>query len=178
MAALSFMSQRRQKPRVAYFDHGTTSGSAARQFVASYCATHSLELRVGELQNQKPKGASQEEHWRNERYLFLHSLDGPVVMAHNLNDCMETWVFTALNGDPKLIPYSNRNVVRPFLATPKSEFIRWCTRHMTPWLEDTSNTDVRYTRNRIRRCIMPEALVINPGLYKVIKKKLLSRGIE
>jgi tRNA(Ile)-lysidine synthase TilS/MesJ len=43
-----------------------------------------------------------------------------------------------------------------------------------PWVEDDSNTDTCYTRNYIRHELMPHALEVNPGLHKVVKKKVLN----
>ena len=48
----------------------------------------------------------------------------------------------------------------------------WAERKNVPFVEDGSNRNLRFCRNRIRHNILPEALKINPGLYKVVKKKL------
>jgi tRNA(Ile)-lysidine synthase len=178
MAVLSFLMNRQTKPRVAYFNHGTPHSVSTESFVREFCAKHNLELTVGHVQRVRMGRESQEEFWRNERYAFLHSLPLPVVTAHTLDDCMETWVFSALHGETKLIPYSNKNVIRPFRQTTKSEFISWCTRRGVEWVEDKSNQDTAYARNRIRHCIMPQALLINPGLEKVIRKKIMAEAAE
>jgi len=176
MAVLSFLANRQAKPRAAYFNHGTTHSNSAEAFVRAYCSANSISLVVGHVRRERRARESMEEYWRNERYAFLHALDAPVVTAHNLNDCMETWVFSALHGDPKIIPYRNRNVIRPFRQTAKSELIEWCTQRAIPWAEDASNANTAYARNRIRHRIMPEALQINPGLEKVIRKKILAES--
>jgi tRNA(Ile)-lysidine synthase len=67
------------------------------------------------------------------------------------------------------------NVLRPFLTTPKTEFISWCERHNVTWSEDISNKDTNYTRNYIRHELMPHALKVNPGLRTTIKK-IIERG--
>jgi tRNA(Ile)-lysidine synthase len=94
-----------------------------------------------------------------------------VVTGHHLGDAIETWIFTSLHGDSKLIPYSRGNVIRPFLITPKEEIRSWASRRNLTWIEDESNIDPRYMRNRIRMHIVPEALKVNPGLGTVIRKK-------
>lgn len=174
MAVLSFLSRRKTLPEVAYFNHGTEHSKATQRFVENYCLSHRLTLHIGKISRDKDKRESMEEYWRNERYSFLHSLDQPVITAHNLDDCIETWIFTGLHGNPRTIAYSNKNVIRPFLTTPKSDMIDWCQRNSVTWAEDISNLDVKYSRNRIRHNIIPEAMVINPGLHKVIKKKVLA----
>jgi tRNA(Ile)-lysidine synthetase-like protein len=176
MAALSFLMRRATKPRVAYFNHGTQHSAQTEEFVRAFCEKYGLELTTGCVQRGRMARESREEYWRNERYAFLHSLQLPVITAHNLNDCIETWIFSSLHGEGKIIPYRNKNVIRPFRLTPKSELISWCSRHGVAWAEDASNSDTAYARNRIRHCIVPEALVINPGLEKVIRKKIMAEG--
>ena len=55
----------------------------------------------------------------------------------------------------------------------KDELISWCITKKVLWIEDPSNEDCKYARNQIRHKILPEALKINPGLAKVIKKKII-----
>ena len=93
-------------------------------------------------------------------------------MAHHLNDQMENWIFTSAHGNPKLIPYSNKNIIRPFLLNLKSQMVDWCTNRQVPWLEDASNQDTKFMRNKIRKNILPQFLELNPGFDKVIRKKV------
>jgi tRNA(Ile)-lysidine synthase len=113
-----------------------------------------------------------EEFWRDERYNFLSQL-GTVITAHHLNDCVETYLWSSIHGNPKIIPSIRNNVIRPFLATPKIELINWCIRKNINWCEDTSNDDVKYQRNFIRKVVVPQAYKVNPGLDKVVKKMVL-----
>jgi tRNA(Ile)-lysidine synthase len=113
-----------------------------------------------------------EEHWRDERYKFFDNF-GTVITAHHLDDCIETYLFSTMHGEPKLIPMIRKNVVRPFLTTPKSEFFNWVMRKDLPFCHDTSNDDDKYKRNYIRKHVVPHAYMVNPGIDKVIKKKLL-----
>ena len=68
-----------------------------------------INLVVGVNFNSCPSGESLEEHWRNERYKFLHS-DDPVITGHNLDDVIEWYLFSSLHGQSKIIPsQSKRN---------------------------------------------------------------------
>jgi len=127
-------------------------------------------LWLGRVARPRRSDESQEEYWREERYRFLFSLEGPVVTAHHLDDAVETWLFNSIHGKPRTIPYRNRNVIRPFLTTPKSELVSWCRRKDLRWTEDASNSDVAYMRNLIRHQIVPNALQVNPGLRTVVRK--------
>ena len=137
-----------------------------------------MELILGKMNGEKPGRESWEEHWRNQRYNFLHSLDFPVITAHNLDDCVETWIFSSMHGAPKVINYSYGNVIRPFLLVKKSEIVNYAVRHNLSWVEDESNLDISYMRNYIRHEIVPRALVVNPGIHKVVARKVKERNEE
>jgi tRNA(Ile)-lysidine synthase len=79
-----------------------------------------------------------------------------------------------MNGTGKIIPYENKNVVRPFRLNKKKDLKLWCELKNVPFLEDKTNKDITFTRNYIRHKLMPHALKVNPGLHKVIKKKVIN----
>lgn len=157
-----------------YFNHGTKHGSEAEEFLKNRSNELNLELIVGCIGREKEKRESKEEFWREERYNFLHSFSETVLTAHHLNDCVETWIHSSLCGNPKVIPYRRNNVIRPFLCVPKKEILSWQQRKEVIYIEDESNGDLRYTRNLIRQELMPTVLKINPGIEKVVRKKLIS----
>ena len=156
--------------KCAFFHHGTENSERAAQFVAEFCQARGLQLITGRINAERSAGTSPEEHWRNERYAFLESIAGTVVTAHNLDDSVETYVHSALHGRAKVIPVTRNNIVRPFLTTPKAEFVSWCRRKNIAWCEDASNRDVSYMRNYIRHELMPHALRVNPGLSRVVAR--------
>jgi tRNA(Ile)-lysidine synthase len=77
-----------------------------------------------------------------------------------------------MHGAGKIIPYRRGRVIRPFLLTKKKNFKMWAELNGVPWIEDDSNLDTCYTRNYIRHELMPHALKVNPGLHKVVAKKV------
>ncbi len=170
VAVVDFL-RRKHDVTCAFFHHGTENSERAFEFVSKFCNQYDLPLLVGFLRGEKPKELSQEEFWRQERYAFL-SRDGmgPVVTAHHLDDCVETYLWSCMHGTPKVIPLIRNNVIRPFLTTPKSEFTSWCERKGLSWCEDLSNQDEKYTRNYVRKHLVPHALKVNPGLHTVVKK--------
>jgi tRNA(Ile)-lysidine synthase len=174
VAVADFLS-RKHDVSCAFFHHGTENSERAFEFVSQFCNERSLPLFVGVMSKDKPKDLSTEEHWRNERYKFLESLDITVVTAHNLDDCVETYLYGSLHGQPKVIPHERNNILRPFLTTPKHEFVRWCQRKGISWCEDLSNQDLKYMRNYIRHEIVPRAFQVNPGLDTVVRKIVESK---
>ena len=172
VAVTDFLLNGKREVRLAFFNHGTKTSNEAQDFVTRFAGNRGLELRIGEISRDKYKDESLEEYWRNERYNFFSSFHN-VITAHHLDDAVESWIFSSLHGESKLIPYRNGNVLRPFLITPKSEMIAWCKKRYLSWIEDETNRDLRHPRNRIRHQIVPEALKVNPGLHKVVRKKYL-----
>ena len=139
-----------------------------------FAKTNNLELIVDILNKPKLKGESPETFQRKHRYVFLNRFnDHPIIMCHNLNDNMESWVFGSIIGQPKLIPYRNNNVIRPVMLNSSSNILSYLKQHDLKWYEDKTNTDVLIPRNRIRLNVLPEMLLINKGFEKTIKKRIL-----
>lgn len=170
MAALDFLTNRRHPVAAAYFNHGTQHGSEAEVFVREFCRGRGITLYVGQLNGERVAGQSPEEFWRNQRYGWLESLGKTIVTAHHLDDNIEQWIFSSLHGKPGTIPVRRNCVIRPFMLTERAELRDWCTRRQVPWIEDPSNSDTHYIRNHIRHNLMPQALIVNPGLAKVVGK--------
>jgi len=173
MAVLDFLSRSDRDLLVLHFNHGTAFAPKAESFVKNYCEHRGIPLEIGKVTRERASDESKEEYWRNERYAFFSNfLDRKIITCHHLDDAVETWLFTSIHGNPMLIPYSRDNFVRPFLTTSKSALNDWCNRKEVPFLEDPSNTDVAYMRNLIRHKLMENVLMINPGIHKVVKKKV------
>jgi tRNA(Ile)-lysidine synthase len=172
MAVLDFLVRGGRDVSVAHFDHGTEHGAEASEFVTKYCEERNLKLSLSKADRSRIKSESPEEFWRNMRYELLLSIDLPVITCHTLDDQVEQWIMTSLHGNPRLIPCSNRNIIRPFMTTTKQELVDWCKAKDVPYLVDPSNVSHKYMRSYVREMIVPNALYVNPGLYKVIKKKV------
>lgn len=177
MAVLDFL-RRSREVTVLNFDHGTEYSAQAAHLVAEYAQQHRLPLLTASCTSVRSADQSWEEYWREQRYAWFHSLSHTVVMAHHLDDCVETWLWGACHGYPRLIPYRNRNVIRPFRLTAKQDFAHWAEQYSVPWLSDPSNTDVKYMRNYVRSQLRPQAEVVNPGLAKTVWKKINKENID
>lgn len=174
MVFLSFLKMfPKNKFNILYFNHGTPHGQDAENFLVEYCGRSGLELVVGRIFRERTKQESPEEYWRNQRYSFFDSVDNKIITCHHLNDCVETWIFSSLRGQSKLIPYTRNNIFRPFLKVSKSDIEDWCIRKGVEWIEDPSNSSSDYTRNLIRNDMMEMVLRVNPGIEKTIKRKII-----
>ena len=172
MAVLDFL-RRSHEVTALHFNHRTQGSDAATDIVYDFCKDKGIDYICQYLSEDCPKGSSLEDFWRRERYKFFETFHDcmDVITCHHLDDAVETWIFSSLNGNPKLIPSKRGMFLRPFLQTRKAVFEDWCFRKNVPYVEDQSNLDTRFTRNFIRHELMPKVLRVNPGIHKVIRKK-------
>lgn len=82
-------------------------------------------------------------------------------MAHNRNDRAETLLFhmfrgTGLDGMASIRPVRD-NIIRPLLCVGREEIEQWLREKNIRWCIDKSNDTDTYTRNKIRRHILPFA---------------------
>lgn len=159
---------------LAHINHGNEISSAEQAFVEQFAEKRQLPLLLKQGKAEKPADESWEEHWRNERYQFLHSINGTVITCHHLDDCVETWLWNMCNGRDQTIAYRNVNVIRPFRTTRKFEFVDWCQRKQLAWYEDPTNANPQFAvRNYIRHTMVPVAMKVNPGIHTTIRNKLI-----
>jgi tRNA(Ile)-lysidine synthetase-like protein len=173
MAVLDFFRRGKWNIFVACFDHQTEFHRKAAAIVRDYCKRNSIEIVEGSLKKEpKPRRFSPEEYWRVHRYEFLRSFGLPCIVGHHLDDAVETWIASSLHGNPRLIPWRNTGIYRPFLLTTKQALVDYCEQNGVPFLNDPSNEDIRFERSVVRHKIFPFALQVNPGIRTTISKKL------
>lgn len=170
MVCLDFLLKGKYNPEVIYFNHNTEHGSKAEIFVKDFCNKNNLTLNIDRT-DITPK-SNKEKIWSNLRYEYFSKFDFPIITCHHLDDCVETYIFSMLRGFQSVIPYSRGNVIRPFLLNEKSVLESWGKRKSVRFIQDESNFSTDYSRNKIRHNIVPEALIINPGLKTVIRKMI------
>jgi len=156
--------------RAVHVDHGLQPASrgwaehcrrvAARLGVGFDC------LRVRPLPSQVPDRINlpNAEAWaRAQRYRYWRRLMGPsdlLLLAHHLDDQVETIALRLLQGRlPRPIPghrpLGDGHLVRPLLAITGAQLRRYLDQTSAGWLEDPSNSDLRFLRNRVRHSLLP-----------------------
>lgn len=114
-----------------------------------------------------------EETARKMRYDFLYRTAREVgadviATAHNADDNLETLLLhlvrgAGLQGLSGIQPRQGK-LVRPLLATTRREIEEYLRLYGIPHVEDSSNTDESYSRNRMRRQALPILEGFNPAL--------------
>lgn len=177
MALVSFLMKGRKKFSVVHFNHSTPNANAYQNHVQRFCQKNSLPILVNKCEQYSDFSKSAELYWAEQRHKFFDSLDAPVLLAHHLNDAVETWLMSCLNGKPHVMSWSTRNCIRPLLLTPKYNLQQWCMKNSIPWIEDATNQENDCQRNLIRNELVPTALEVNPGLLTIVKK-MLERNVN
>lgn len=178
MAVCDFLRQMRIQHRPIFFNHGTQTSAEAEAFLRD---KYGYGLLVGRISEKKAKNQSWEEYWRLERNKFFKERikwAPAIITAHHLDDAVETWIWSSMHGQPKLPLYYNGLVYRPFLLNRKEALVNWAVRHNVKWIEDKSNQDTQFQRNYIRKNLIPHAIKINPGIHKVVAKRIRSQFAE
>ena len=131
-----------------------------------------LEADVPALAKEHKRGL--EEEAREVRYGFFEKIMREnsiplLATAHNATDNAETVIFNlsrgcglhGLCGIPAVRDFSGGRIIRPLLKASKDEILAYCKENGIEYVTDGTNTDVAYSRNRIRNNILPELLKIN-----------------
>lgn len=177
MVCLDFLIKGKKDILALHFNHGTENSKIYEKFVVKFCKDNNIKLKVGYLDREIPKGRSKEDYWRECRYNFLNKeREGrKVITCHHLDDAVETWIFSSLKGESKIIPYKRDYIIRPFLLNKRLTLENWQQKNSIPFVQDYSNYDNCFARNFIRNKMMQDVLFINPGIHKNIKKKIEKR---
>ncbi len=96
-----------------------------------------------------------------------------IATAHHADDQAETMIHrlqrgTGFRGLCGIAPIRLRRpdllLIRPMLHLTRNEIQDYAHRHDLSWREDSSNASLDYTRNRIRRILLPELIRESPRL--------------
>lgn len=145
-----------------HFNHRTRGWQSDRdeEFVREMCA----RLGVPFFSERAPTQLSSEDEMRKERYKFFGrasrelNLD-KVATAHNLDDLFETFLLNLKRGGgfmsaigiyPINYDLCDVPVVRPILPVKRMAISAYLASKGVNYVEDTSNIDIRFSRNRLR----------------------------
>ncbi len=153
----------------AHFNHRLRGEESDRDeaFVADFCKGYGIDFVAGSGNVVAgPKGL--EAAAREARYAFLRSLPGKIATAHTASDNAETVLLhlvrgTGLKGLGGVTPV-NGCVIRPMLTVTREEVLAFLEEYSIPFVEDSSNGEDDFLRNRLRHHIVPQLKKENPSL--------------
>jgi tRNA(Ile)-lysidine synthetase-like protein len=145
----------------AHVNHGMRQDAGRdAEFVRNLAQYYGIPFELHEA--RLGEGASEAEA-RRERYDFLHFVckkheaDG-IITAHHQDDVLETIILnikrgTGWRGLSSL--RSHTGMLRPLINSAKAQIYEYAMLHKLQWVEDESNQDITFLRNKIRHTIIP-----------------------
>jgi tRNA(Ile)-lysidine synthase len=156
---------------VATVDHGLRSEAAAEaEMVARLCETLKVPHSTLSVQWETKPQSSLQERARNERYRLLGDWAqvrglAAIAAAHHLDDQAETLLMRLNRGagtrglgamredSPLPVAGSAVRLIRPLLTWRRTELENVCRSAGVEGAQDTSNTDERFERVRVRNAL-------------------------
>ncbi len=187
---------------VAHLDHQLRPSSASEAEVVRRLAVQyglPVTLGQGEVRAKSEQGYSMEDAARDVRYRFLADkaqqyLIESIATGHTQDDQVETILMHFLRGAgsaglqgmqarlpmEKIFPIpeaEGRFLVRPMLGVTHAEAMQYCIERGLNPLQDESNLDERFLRNRIRHRLLPTLEGYNPNIrHAMLRMAEILRG--
>lgn len=149
----------------------------------AFCEQHGVPLRVARVNASNLPGQSPEDAARQARYTALARLSQEagaacVLLGQHADDQAETLLLALGRGAglPGLASMPERferhGVVfgRPLLSVSAADLRNWLDDSRHAFVDDPSNTDERFTRNRIRATLMPAWDASFPGFRPMLAR--------
>jgi len=168
--------------RAAHLHHGLRGGEADRdqQFASDLARSLGIQFHSHQVDTAAEAASAKEtieEAARRLRYAWFRQLMAArevdaVATAHTLDDQAETvlgklirgaWT-EGISGIHPVVQFPEGQILRPMLATTRSQVEAYLSGLGQTWVEDASNADLAFTRNRIRHELLPQLNQWNPRI--------------
>lgn len=153
---------------VAHCNFGLRGSEAdiETNMVVDYCKSQSVECFVARFNTlaQMTDGESIQMAARRLRYDFFEKIANDnrfdkISIAHNFDDKIETFLINLTRGAGtrglKGMSVKNGLIVRPLLGVTRCEIERYAADNKVVYMNDSSNNEEKYLRNKIRHSIVP-----------------------
>lgn len=167
MCLLNLLQEKTDKIVVAHINHNVRKESKEEEeFLKKYCENQGLIFEAMTIEKYEENNFENEA--RKRRYLFYEKILKKynaeyLFLAHHGDDLIETVLMKIIRGSnlegyagiKETNNFKNYKVIRPLLSYTKDEIIKYNELHNIPYFIDNSNTNIKYTRNRYRKNIIP-----------------------
>ena len=167
-----------------HIHHGLRGAEADRDeaFVREYCVEHGIDYvceRVDVRAISSQLGVGEEEAGRRVRYEVFERIRADrnadvIATAHNADDTAETMLMHILRGCGVGglcgVPEKRGYVVRPLLCCTREEIEAYCAENDIPYVTDSTNAELTYTRNRVRHQLLPLMQKMNPSVNAALER--------
>lgn len=164
---------------VAHFDHGIRAESDAdARFVWELAKQYHLPFEV--RREELGQGAS-ELFARMRRYKFLQEIakkyNAQIVTAHHVDDVIESIAINLVRGTGwrGLTVMSDTRISRPLIGVKKQVLYNYALKHGLEYVEDETNRDHSYTRNKLRGALtsLPDS-----SRHRIVKQRAAQQNLR
>ncbi|MCI0591640.1 MAG: tRNA lysidine(34) synthetase TilS [Gammaproteobacteria bacterium] len=177
-----FLNLGKTEIRAAHINHGLSCHAGSwSQHCERVCRRLRIPYQLLTVDAVNPTGQSPEAKAREQRYRALASIMGRgdvLLTAHHQDDQAETVLLQLLRGAgprglsamPLYTEFGPGWLARPLLAFSRHELSRYAQAEHLDWIEDDSNTDLRFGRNYLRHKVMPVLRERWPGISRALAR--------
>ncbi|WP_434333585.1 tRNA lysidine(34) synthetase TilS [Mycoplasma capricolum subsp. capricolum] len=156
-----------------------------QKIVINFCKKFDLKLEILNINKDYSLLKENFESWaRFQRYDFFNKIAKKyqiynLLVAHNFNDLIETYLLQLQRnnlvdyyGLKTVSHYKDLVVYRPLLDIKKSEILDYLKTNQISYAIDSTNTDIKYQRNKIRSIIDESIFIDIKNQIDIDNKKL------
>ncbi|MFC1891848.1 tRNA lysidine(34) synthetase TilS [Thermodesulfobacteriota bacterium] len=163
---------------VAHYNHGLREPEDEAETILVERLADSMNLPFETEINISLKNCSSsiEENARDARYDFLERIAKntnakKIAMGHTLNDQAETVIMRLLRGSGTsglagIPPVREPGIIRPMIEINRGDIMSYLENRKLPYAVDSSNSNSKFLRNRIRAELLPLMQEYQPRLIE------------
>lgn len=156
--------------------HGLSPNAGAwTKHCEDICAKLGVMITVERIAVDRSARVGIEAAAREARYRSLGQVNATVVLlAHHARDQAETLLLQLLRGAGPAglaaMPAHATRYLRPLLRVQKADVLAYASAHALAWIEDESNSDARFARNRLRHDVWPALVRAFPSAETTLSR--------
>lgn len=148
------------------------------KFVQNLCEQNHTKLFIRHFQTEefaRENKLSIEMAARQQRYVYFEELAhelgvSSIAVAHHQDDQAETMLInlcrgTGIKGLRGMLP-RNGKIIRPFLCISKHEILNYLSGREQSYIDDSTNFDNSFVRNKIRLDVLPILSTVNSRMIE------------
>lgn len=135
--------------------------AADERFVLTLAQRYQIPCFIQRYPSSQPHDENTLRDFRSaffKKLMDQHRFDR-LALGHHMGDQAETLLMNLIRGTGPMgmagMPPKHGSHIRPLLALDRTQILRYLTARSLEFRTDKSNTDTRYTRNRIRHELLP-----------------------
>ena len=183
MALLHYLKNNTTKKIiVAHINHNIRKESNEEEkYLETYCNENNIIFESMKIEKYKENNFENEA--RKIRYSFYEKILKKynchhLFLAHHGDDLIETVLMKIIRGSniegfagiKKISKMKDYYIIRPFIEYTKKDLIEYDKKHNLHYFIDKTNEDTTYTRNRIRKNILPLLKEEDKNIHKKFYK--------